>query len=123
MQRKITRRDFLDGAALTIGGAAIVGPFALGVPRKTNSAQSGTDDGSLPSYPPALTGMRGDQNKVYEFAHQLRDGKAWESFGTPEEEQAHYDLVVVGAGISGLAAAYFYRQLYGEKSRILILDA
>ena len=33
-----------------------------------------------------------------------------------------YDLVVVGGGISGLAAAYFYRQKAGNKARILILD-
>src|SRR5581483_10617533 len=32
------------------------------------------------------------------------------------------DLVVVGAGISGLAAAYFYRKMVGDKARILILD-
>src|SRR5215831_14639030 len=108
MDRKITRRDFLDGIAMVIGGAAC--PFAI--------AGEG-----LPAYPPALTGLRGDQDKVYEFAHRLRDGKAWESFAPPEEEKIRYDLIVVGAGISGLAAAYFYRKLHGDKSRILILDA
>src|SRR5206468_9264988 len=33
-----------------------------------------------------------------------------------------YDLVVVGGGISGLAAAYFYRQRTSPSARILILD-
>ncbi len=33
-----------------------------------------------------------------------------------------YDLVVVGGGISGLAAAYFYRQNAGSRARILVLD-
>src|SRR5207247_3539567 len=33
-----------------------------------------------------------------------------------------YDLVVVGAGISGLAAAHFYRKSAGPQARILILD-
>ena len=33
-----------------------------------------------------------------------------------------YDLVVVGGGISGLAAAYYYRKLHRPGSRILILD-
>ena len=32
-----------------------------------------------------------------------------------------YDLIVVGGGISGLAAAYFFRK-QAAKSRILILD-
>src|SRR6201999_172261 len=41
---------------------------------------------------------------------------------TPEKTGETYDLVVVGGGISGLAAAYFYRNAAGSKARILILD-
>ena len=123
MGRKITRRDFLDGVALAVGGAAVAGPFAMARSDERHASASANDDGNLPDYPPGLTGLRGDQDKVYEFAHRLRDGKAWESFGAPEDEKDSYDLVVVGAGISGLAAAYFYRKSHGEKSRVLILDA
>ena len=36
--------------------------------------------------------------------------------------EADYDLVVVGGGISGLAAAWFYRRAAGADARILILD-
>ena len=132
MGRKITRRDFLDGVALAVGGAAVAGSVAIGGAERgaapgqnAGEAHFGAQDKPAlqKDYPPGLTGLRGDQDRVYEFAHRLRDGKAWESFGTPKEEQIRHDLIVVGAGISGLAAAYFYRQLYGEKSRILILDA
>jgi spermidine dehydrogenase len=112
MHRKITRRDFLDGAAMAIGGVAL----GLHVP----GAHGGAD--ALPAYPPALTGLRGDQERVFEYAHKLRDGKSWETFGTVEEDSESYDLIVVGAGISGLAAAYFYRKHAGERARILILD-
>jgi spermidine dehydrogenase len=76
----------------------------------------------LPANRPRLTGLRGDQAQVYEFAHKLRDGKSWNSLGTVEDEKDSYDLLVAGAGISGLAAAYFYRQQFSEKSKILILD-
>ena len=34
----------------------------------------------------------------------------------------HYDLAVVGAGISGLSAAYLYRKALGRDCRILLLD-
>jgi len=112
MHRKITRRDFLDGAAMAIGSVAL----GLHVP----GAHGGAD--ALPAYPPALTGLRGDQERVFEYAHKLRDGKSWETFGTVEEDSESYDLIVVGAGISGLAAAYFYRKHAGERARILILD-
>jgi len=111
MQRKITRRDFLDGAAMAVAGAAL--GFDGGRNRPT---------GDLAGYPPALTGLRGDQAQVFEYAHQLRDGKPWQALGITEEDEEAYDLVVVGAGISGLAAAHFYQQQAGRQARILILD-
>jgi spermidine dehydrogenase len=63
--------------------------------------------------------MRGSHDGSWEVAHAMRDGKTWPTAATDAE---HYDLIVVGAGISGLAAAYFYRQHAGAKARILILD-
>src|SRR6266481_4722063 len=113
MNRKITRRDFLDGAAMAVGGVAL----GLHVPGAYGRADA------LPAYPPALTGLRGDQERVFEFAHKLRDGKSWERFGAIEEDSESYDLIVVGAGISGLAAAYFYRKHRGDSARILLLDS
>jgi len=126
MGRKITRRDFLDGMALAVGGAAAAGPLAMAGP-SFGSEGSGVkpllqEDERLPANRPRLTGLRGDQAQVYEFAHKLRDGKSWNSWGTVEDEKDSYDLLVAGAGISGLAAAYFYRQQFSEKSKILILD-
>ena len=135
MGRKITRRDFLDGVAMAIGGAGtlLLNGRAKNVERRAASAESlaGFESGSVrpplhevpQADPPALTGIRGDQDGVYEFAHRLRDGEPWQSFGAPEEDKDTYDLVVVGAGISGLAAAYFYRKLHRDRARILILDA
>ncbi|VTR56714.1 protoporphyrinogen oxidase [Serratia fonticola] len=38
----------------------------------------------------------------------------------PIEEE--FDLVVVGAGISGLAAACFWQQMKGKQQRILLID-
>jgi spermidine dehydrogenase len=101
----ISRRDFLDGVALTI--AAGVTPAAQ------LSAQP-------LSYPPVLTGMRGQHPGSFETAHKLGVGEEFSIDGLPVEE--HYDLVVVGGGISGLAAAWFYRQRTGPDARILVLE-
>lgn len=113
MDRSISRRDFLDGVAVSIGSAVL----AMHVPP---SKAGGKEDSA---YPPAHTGLRGDETNVYQYAHALRDGKKWDSLGTAEDSGENYDLVVVGAGISGLAAAYFYRKKYGQKAKILLLDA
>ena len=73
-------------------------------------------------YPPALTGMRGSHPGSFDAAHSLRDGTFWDSVGKPEDTGETYDLIVVGGGISGLAAAHFYRKAAGANARILILD-
>lgn len=51
-------------------------------------------------------------------AHALRDGEA---IAAAEDLDEHYDLVVVGAGMSGLAAAYFFRKAQ-PNARVLILE-
>ena len=113
MNRSISRRDFLDGVAVSIGSTVL----AMHAPHSKAQGANGSD------YPPTKTGLRGDETNVYQYAHQLRDGKKWESLGTAEDSGETYDLVVVGAGISGLAAAYFYRKKFGQNTRVLILDS
>jgi len=120
MGRRITRRDFLNGVAVGIGalGYASLPDLAHG----THAAfQAGGDSAKF--YPPALTGMRGSAPGSYDVAHALRDGDFWETAGSPADTNETYDLVVVGGGISGLAAAYFYRKSAGKGSRVLVLDA
>jgi spermidine dehydrogenase len=102
----ISRRDFLNGVALIV--AAGLTPAAQIAAEPTR-------------YPPALTGLRGQHPGSYEVAHaQAWQGKVFALEGLPVEER--YDLVVVGGGISGLAAAFFYRRAAGPSARILVLD-
>jgi spermidine dehydrogenase len=115
MHRRITRRDFLNGVAVTAGASLM--PWHL------LAAEDVSDPEKSPNYyPPALTGMRGSHPGSFDAAHALRDGTFWDSAGTPIDTGESYDLIVVGGGISGLAAAHFYRKAAGEKARILILD-
>ena len=72
-------------------------------------------------YPPAFTGLRGSHPGSNDHAHaQAWAGRA--DWGPTNKLSETYDLVVVGGGISGLAAAYFYQQKYGPDKKILILD-
>jgi spermidine dehydrogenase len=110
MDRQITRRDFLNGVALTIG-SAIIPPFPPHPPPPPP-----------PYYPPALTGMRGSHPGSFEVAHQLRDGTLGPVLQAAKPTGEHFDLIVVGGGISGLAAAHFFRQQADPSARILVLD-
>src|SRR5580700_8474522 len=117
MSCPITRRDFLNGIALGVGGVLSAPHLIAALDSPVYAPEKATD-----YYPPALMGMRGNHDGTFTFAHKLRDGKAWDTGGTPEPAGETYDLIVVGGGISGLAAAHFYRKTGGNQSRILILD-
>ena len=105
---KISRRDFINGTSVGVGVAAAMPLFGA----KTHTPEY---------YPPALTGLRGSHPGANTHAHNL----AWQSsfdLSSVRSTNEAYDLVIVGAGLSGLASAYFYRQRFGPESKILILD-
>lgn len=84
---------------------------------------SENSDTPIDAYPPALTGMRGSgYPSAYGVGHEIRDGTFWANAPDAIDTDENYDLVVAGAGISGLSAAYFYRQATKAGMRILILD-
>jgi spermidine dehydrogenase len=122
MAREITRRDFLNGVAVGVGGAVAGGSFGAQALLAAAALDEFAPEKATDYYPPALMGMRGDHDGTFTFAHRLRDGEGADSFGDVANTGESYDLVIVGAGISGLAAAYFYRKSAGKNARILILD-
>jgi spermidine dehydrogenase len=114
--RPIPRRDFLQGAifavANTLTGPLWASPAAQGLEFPERQNVNGY-------YPPILNGLRGSHDGSFEGAHSVRDGAYPRD---PIETKQEFDLVVVGAGISGLSAAHFFRATRGKNSRILILD-
>ncbi len=128
MDRRITRRDFLNGTSLAIGATMLPTFGAPEVASAQGSAKSriaakartGAAAPGSPGeyYPPSLTGMRGSHDGSFEVAHAMRYGATWE---TAEETGEIYDLIVVGGGLSGLSSAYFFRKRLPE-AKILILD-
>ncbi len=108
----ITRRDFINGTLMVAGGSLLSCRW---------------DGDRLPAtlepsyYPPALTGLRGSHPGSSDQAHR----QAWNpspGWGAATELGEDYDLVVVGGGISGLAAAYFFLERHGRDKRVLVLD-
>jgi spermidine dehydrogenase len=113
MTRRIPRRDFLNGVAIAIVGASGV----VRASRRGKEAQ--TSPATI--YPPARTGLRGNYPAAVDAFAPMQAG-AYRQFPTAVDTGEKYDLVVVGAGISGLAAAHFWRRALGSSQKILILD-
>ena len=99
----------MNGIAIAVAGAA-------GVDFSRAFAAEAAAGGS---YPPSRDGLRGSHAGSFEAAHRLRDGSPFDITQVSSSED--YDLVVVGAGISGLAAAHFYLKRR-PNARILMLD-
>jgi spermidine dehydrogenase len=115
MDRTITRRDFLNGASIAVAGTALSLDSVEAWWQASASSQA-------PYYPPAATGLRGSHVGSFETAHELAmRRRTWEVDASVDSGES-YDLVVVGAGLSGLAAAYFFRKAVGRDPRVLILD-
>jgi spermidine dehydrogenase len=118
MGRKIARRDFINGVSVAIG-ASIVAPGKLLGEFFPDGASDYAPEKEPGYYPPAKVGLRGSHDGSWEVAHSMRDGNHWDN---PARDAENFDLVVVGGGISGLSAAYFYRQAAGPRAKILVLD-
>src|SRR5580698_841396 len=95
MAERVTRREFIDGVA-----CAIVAGSATSLPSHAQAPDA--------PYPPSRTGFAGSRSADYQIAHGVRDGRRYDLGKEPVAE--HYDLVVIGAGIGGLAAAHFVRK-------------
>jgi hypothetical protein len=115
LDRPIARRDFLQGAALGAGGL-LLGGLA---PELVAAAAEIAEQDRRGYYPPTRLGMRGSHPGSFEAAHALRDSRSLT--GAIADTGESFDLIVVGGGISGLAAAHFFRAR-SPRGRVLVLD-
>ena len=115
---KITRRDFLNGVSIAVGSSIVAAnsPWleAFGVPQSP-SLRKKIRTITRPLRP-ACAAVTTDRGKL--LTRSATAGLCRNRWDDGER----YDLVIVGAGISGLAAAYFYRKFAGAEAKILILD-
>lgn len=132
----ITRRDFLEGVLLVAGGIAVAGLSPIDALARATGRRELLADPPIGLDPRALRG--GNIPSSFAAAHWLRDQRlTWgETSVTLAPGQydptngtfpivpdtGSYDLVIVGAGLSGLSTAFFASRLCPE-ARILILDA
>ena len=109
MYQAISRRDFVGGVSFAIGASLL--------PACARNSEPAAEQATV-NYPPGRSGLRGSHPGSFETAHATVEGAEWSA----ERLDEHYDLVIVGAGISGLAAAYIHHRDINPNARILILD-
>jgi spermidine dehydrogenase len=124
LNKDITRRDFLNSTLLASGGMLLspVSPAELLAQKGSQPLEAAGDDwtgyGGVGDY----ANSNGNTTAVFEAGHRIRDGE-FESVPTNLVETGKvYDCVVVGGGISGLAAALIFHRQAGEGKTCLVLD-
>ena len=117
MKETITRKDFLNTTLLGMGAAllhaqppaAMMEHLAEGTARAGAAVDPWTGPGGVGDY----ANSNGNTRAVIDAAHKIRDG-AYAKPPAATDTGETYDLVIVGGGISGLTAAYYYLDRYGR---------
>src|SRR6185295_8584455 len=112
MNEPISRRDFVNGAVVAGAGLFLHGE----VPATISPADAFNGYGGIGDY----RRSNGNTWDVMATAHAMRDGNFEHSIASAVDTGEIYDLVAVGCGISGLAAAVFFQKNKG--GRCLVLD-
>jgi spermidine dehydrogenase len=115
MEANRTRRDFL-GSALLASGSALLGGLAPAELLAQNDDFTGY--GGVGDYSTA----NGNTLDVLEAGHAIRD-RAYDPLPKDIIDTGElYDCIVIGGGISGLAAALFFRRDAGAGMKCLIIE-
>ncbi|MGA7916883.1 MAG: FAD/NAD(P)-binding protein [Candidatus Acidiferrales bacterium] len=114
MEQPISRRDFLN-ATLLASGCALMGSAS---PLQLLSEDDWTGYGGEGDY----SRSNGNTYEIVQAGHRIRDGEFEKIPATASDTGEIFDCVVVGGGISGLAAALFFLRQAGAGRTCLVLD-
>lgn len=115
MNEAITRRDFL-GSTLLASGALLL--ESLTPAELLAQTDEFTGYGGVGEY----SNSNGNTWAVLQAGHKIRDGAYQAASRDIIDTGETYDCVIVGGGISGLAAALFYQRKAGPRAKCLVLE-
>ena len=120
MDEAITRRDFLNASLLGVGGSLMWVPAPIhsmaGVDRRQDESWYGY--GGVGDY----ANSHGNTPEVVRVAHGIQDGQCNPLPTATVDTGEVFDLVVVGAGMAGLGAAYEFKKVMKPGHTCLILE-
>jgi len=121
METGITRRDFLNGTLLGSGALLLNSASPVRLVAGTAATRS---DGNWTGYGGVgdYANSNGNTSAVLEAGHQIRDGRFEDTPANVIDTGETYDCVIVGGGISGLAAALIFQRKAGEGKTCLVVD-
>ena len=128
MSRDITRRDFLNAAALGTGAALLSAAAPSVLRAATQDETSGADTSRLADdwsvYPGIGDYARSNGNtlQVVTAGHGIRDHKYEAAVGSATATGEIYDLLIVGGGYAGVVSAYRFLKETQRKKSCLILE-
>jgi len=109
----LTRRDFFNGVLIGAGSA-----LSRAAPPAQFRAADWDGPGGIGDY----ASSNGNTWKVLEAAHRIRDGRYSSASLAAEDTRELFDLVIVGGGMSGLGAAFYFQRGRKPGQSCLILD-
>lgn len=118
---RITRKDFLSAALLGAGASLLTSAaprWALAAAELQRAHDLWTGFGGVGDY----ARSNGNTRPVLDAAHRVRDGAYTTLPSTIIDTGETYDVVVVGGGIAGLAAAYTVAKASGRSRTCLVLE-
>ena len=117
----ITRKDFLNATLLGAGAALLTSPAPAEAMRRLAEVDAAARRVHRPGRCRRLRASNGDTKAVIDAAHKIRDG-AYKTRLNAIDTGEVYDLLIVGGGITGLTAAYFFAKTTGGSKRCLVLE-
>lgn len=114
----ITRRDFVNGMLVGAGAAVLSASSSTLAGTSADAEDTFTGYGGVGDYARA----NGNTWPVVQAAHRLRDGQYDSAAFAKAKPAGEFDLVVVGGGIAGLSAAYYFIKAAGVRRRVLVLE-
>jgi spermidine dehydrogenase len=115
MNRSISRRDFLNSTLLASGSLLMTSAAPL---QLLAEEEDWTGYGGIGEY----SKSNGNTLEVLAAGHRIRDGEFDRLPADVIDTGEIFDCVIVGGGISGLAAALFFLRKGGRNRTCLVLD-
>lgn len=122
LDARITRKDFLNATLLGVGGMLVSSVAPAFARANDEHVTQGTDDWTGYAGVGDYARSNGNTKAVLDAAHRVRDGVYAKSIAAATDTGELYDVIVIGGGIAGLAAAYTVAKATDRAKTCLVIE-